>query len=207
MKISLTIISLLAALAAPAYALKIDSESLGIHLDTQKLLYLTGPVSESMYVSAVRQMLYTSTTPGDRIVIFNSQGGLEAPGARIIELMEAEKLLKVRQICIVQQAQSMAFNILTHCDVRVATRDAAIMAHVLALEEIDCTHAPRCTPTYLTGLARELKRDDAPYREVNAKALGLTPKEYDVYAAKDYRWSPIELLDRHFLSGIIKVKK
>lgn len=190
-----------------ALAIHIKSPAAKLDIDTNKVAYLSGTVSDAMYESVLVQTSLTGALPGDRLWVFDSHGGEQAPGDGIIELMEAEKAKKIRQICVVyKQAQSMAFNILVHCDVRLAVRDAVIMAHVLALASIDCMYT-RCTPRRLKALADELLRDDAPYRKANAAALSCSLKEYDGYAARDYDWPVEELLRRHFLSAIVRVVK
>lgn len=193
-------------LASTALGMKINSDRADVHLETQKVTLMRGPVTPEMYISVMQQMLVTSQIPGDRILVINSPGGSEDAGSGIIDLMEAEKLLHVRQICIVNhQAESMAFNILTHCDVRLATTTSTIMAHVLALQGVECL-LHRCTPTYLRSTAEDLAIADLPYRKDNAAALMLTPKQYDEYAAKDYVWPIRDLLKRGYLHAVILVK-
>lgn len=199
-------LSALVLISTAAYALKIDSDRANVHIDTQKVTYLSNQVGSAMYASYLFQLQMTSTMLGDRIIVLNSLGGDMETGQMIIDMMEAEKTMGIRQICIVNDsAASMAFNILTHCDVRLAVRNSLLLAHVVAIMYVDCIQQ-RCIPSRLHAIADELQHDDAPYRRDNSQAMLLTPKEYDSYAAKDYRWTVEELLKRHYLHGVIKLK-
>ncbi len=192
--------------ALTAYAIHIVSTRANLDIDTKKVTFMTGDVSEKMFTSVIFQTAATEPIPGDRVVVINSLGGYASFGAAIIELMEAEKITGVRQICIVNgMAQSMAFNIFTHCNVRLAVPTAVLMAHALALGGLDCK-SHRCTPTYLRLQADALEGTDLQYRRDNAAALSLTPSEYDGFASKDHEWPLDELLKRKFLHAIISLK-
>ncbi len=121
----------------------------------------------------------------------------------MIEIMELEKLHKVRQVCVVTgSAHSMAFNILSHCDVRLSVPGTHMIVHQIAISgTINCQRV-RCTSTFLKDLAESLDKDDEDFRLLNSKAMGLTLKEYDFYAGKEHSWVPRELIKRKYLHGI-----
>lgn len=188
-------------------AVHVVSKEAGIDIKTTKVAHLVGEVHNGLAASFLQEILITSGIPGDRVILIDSPGGLVTAGDTMIEAIEIEKSRGIRQICVVESiAYSMAFNFLSHCDVRLALPKAKLMAHKIALGGIDCI-TQRCTAIRLQELVDDMRRDDLPYRKYNADAMHLTLKEYDIYADNDHIWSVDALRKLKYLHGVAAVQK
>jgi len=181
------------------------SQQAHVNIKTAKTAALIGPIYPPAAMSFLKEMLMTMKIPGDRVIIIDSPGGVVEIGEKIVQAMEIEKSMGVREICVVRgRADSMAFNILSHCDVRLATPGSALMFHDVFFEQLDCQKI-KCNPSNLREAADELDRVNLPFRLVNAKSLGMTLKEYDIYSRNEMEWDVKALLDRHYLHGVATV--
>jgi ATP-dependent protease ClpP protease subunit len=150
-----------------------------------------------MEVSVEIQQRQTKDLPGARRVIIESGGGSVDSGYRIIKTLEAEH---VPLVCVVlHAAHSMAFNILSHCTVRLATEDATFVVHKVAKGGIP--DGVRLTALNARRLADELEKVDEPLSEYNARAMHLNMKDYSKFADAERRWTAQELLSMHYLDG------
>lgn len=191
----------------PATAVRVVSPEVKVNINTDKVARIQGPIRYMSVGPFAMDLIQTAATPGDRIIVIDSIGGDVIAGQRIIKLMSVEQQAGTKMICVVTgNAISMAFNILTHCDVRLAAAKAKFMAHVVAAGQLTCEN-PRCTPERLRQIATELQDVDEPFRQANAKALGLTVKEYDVYASQEHTWTVDALLKRKYLHGVALISK
>lgn len=191
--------------AGPPAPVHLVSSDAGVDIDTAKVLQLEGEVNPLMLVRVVVSMALTEHIPGPRIILINSPGGYVDTGNEIIKRIEAEQAKGVPQVCVITgDASSMAFDILTRCDIRVAVVGGTAMFHVAASAPIDCEKS-RCTPMRLQIIAEELRIEDEPFRQANAKALSLTLWDYDSYAAEDYEWSAPELIKLGYLKGFATI--
>lgn len=176
-----------------------------VDLNSAKVAHLYGEVNPLMDAKHALEVYLTTSIPGDRLVLINSPGGFIDAGQRIIDRMTKEQAQGVRQVCVVTgEAHSMAFNILTHCDVRIAYPGAKMLVHKVATTGI---------PKDIRGTARNLRRiaaildqEDEPYRHANACAMHLTIRDYDSLADHETVWSAQTLLKRGYLHAIIKPK-
>lgn len=188
------------------YPAHLVSEDKTIDIKTKKVAEVVGEITGISSVQFRYQMIETAQEPGDRIIKIDSPGGDVSAGQIMIDIMEKEKSMGVRQICIVTgTAYSMAFNLLTHCDVRLSTPKASFMFHSIAYTILDDHNEGRLTPKRLRHLAELLDHDEQYYRIANARALHISFKEYDIYCDGDAMWTPKKLLSLHYLDSIAEV--
>ena len=159
-----------------------------------------------MVTSARLQLLSNAALSGPRLIIINSPGGSLQEGAKIIAMINAERRMGVKAVCVVQDnAHSMAFNILTQaCDVRLATTGSTMVVHKAALGPGACDFGPgpRCTAKNLREEADAMDRMDEMNTRANLAAMHMTRYEYDHYADAETRWQALTLLARHYLQGM-----
>ncbi len=200
------IAALLLLVSTSAQAIHVVSKPAGVDIDTAKVSRLDGPILEPAQAIFFMDSAYSMGIPGARVIVIDSPGGDTRVGDQIIGLIEAEKAEGVKQICVVKgQASSMAFNILTHCDVRLAVKDAKFVVHKIAIANL-FEIRERMTAKHLRDIAAELDADDEQYCRDNAKAMHLSRRNYDKFADQESSWSAQELLDRGYLQGIVKFK-
>lgn len=173
-------------------------------LSTAKVITIAGPIDEYMTSSVIIQMSTTANLPGPRLVLIRSPGGSTLEGAKIIAMLEKERSeTHQRLVCaVIDAAHSMAFDILTHCDVRLATERATFVVHKVALGG---DPGIRMTAKNLRLIAEEMEREDRKWDAINAKAMHLSKADYDRYADAERRWTAKELLEMHYLSAIVIV--
>jgi ATP-dependent protease ClpP protease subunit len=180
----------------------VKAPAASIDVSTAKIATITERVSPDTARKFDMEYAVTQHLPGDRLVLIDSPGGDVAAGNDMIRTMETEKGLGIRQVCVVfHSASSMAFNFLTHCDVRLALPKASMLMHKIATGGIDCV-STRCTAKYLRNYATDLDEVDEPFRQANAKALGMTLKDYDLFCEQEHIWTTETLLARHYLQGV-----
>lgn len=182
------------------YPVHLVSKDANIDITTKKTADVIGSVDAAMALLFEIQMRTSAAESGDRVIRINSGGGAVIHGQKIINLMEEEKKIGIRQICIVTgDAGSMAFNILTHCDVRLTVHKSRFMFHKIAYGVLTENTEGRLTPKKLRFLARKIEREDEIFRQANCTALHISLSEYDVYADKDTNWTPEKLLSLGYL--------
>lgn len=169
----------------------------------KKVAHVTGIIDEESFKRYYDDVVNTANLPGDRTIYIDSLGGYLTYGQQIIDLMEAEKAEGVKMTCIVTgEATSMAFNILTHCDRRLASRDARFLVHKAAIGMLPPWLRP--TAKNLRLIANDLDRADMPYRAANKKAMHLSDAEYDRNADEEKTWTAQELVSLGYLNGYVK---
>jgi ATP-dependent protease ClpP protease subunit len=179
----------------------------GYEFSTDKVAHITGEINQEMLYKFSTEMLTTALIPGDRLIIINSPGGEVDTGNTMLRIIETERSLGVRTVCVVLGgASSMAFNILTHCDVRVALPRSHFLVHKVAAG-IMYPYDGRLTAKYLRKAAREMDKIDEPFRRANAAAMGLSLKQYDYYADNETMWTDTKLLIMGYLNYIGFVTK
>lgn len=205
MTINNVIAAFLLLLSSQAQALHLNSKQAHVDITTDKIVTLYGVVDSDMEASYAAQTLATAGIPGDRVVLINSIGGYVTNGEHIIQMMEIEKHQGAHMVCVVMgEATSMAFNILTHCDTRLATAASAFTVHKIALSGFP--PQIRLTAKALREAATELEAADATFALANRKAMGLSAAAYSRYADSETRWTVKELIEHGYLHGVIKVK-
>lgn len=194
-------------LASPiANAYHVVSKEAGIDLNTEKVVKIKGGIDPSMARSVRSQLQRIEKLKGDILVLIDSPGGLNVSGLDIMKELDKRRKSDVRLVCVAHNdASSMAFNILTKCDIRLATKRTTMVVH--KLEYMTLPPYSRLTATFLRKLADEIDKDDAPFKEANQKAMGLTSEEYDKYADEETMWLATTLLKRGYLHGIASIMK
>jgi ATP-dependent protease ClpP protease subunit len=202
---------MIAAIVAPFEVLAVKKESqvvtttFPVDLDTDKVAFVYGPISKTTEATFYAQSLMTMQINTARVIFINSGGGDVDAGQGIINTMSLEQTNGTKEICIVKDhADSMAFNILTHCDVRLAGPNSTFLVHKVAWTGIDC-YTKRCTAKYLKGMAVAIQKTDEPYRRANAQALGLTLSAYDKFTIDDHTWTTPDLLRMGYLQGLASI--
>ncbi len=200
------LLSLIVCHPISAYGIHIVSKTANIDITTEKVVHLTGFINKMSAQTWADETLATAGIEGPRIVLIDSPGGYATQGDEIIKMLETERRAGVQYVCVVLgRASSMAFNILTHCDVRLAAPNAEMLVHKIALESLPW--GMRITARNLKYLAKEMERDDEVYRRANAKALGLSLSAYDHMADAETVQSIDKLLSTGYLHGLVKVTK
>lgn len=188
------------------YELHIVSKEAHIDIRTKKVAHVVGGVDASLAMTFDNELILTSFLQGPRVIIINSRGGYEDAGQKIIDSIEFEKTQGIQQICVVNtEAGSMAFNILSHCDIRLATEKSKLMFHKLAYDSVSEESFGRLTPNRLRSIAAKLEQDDEVYKHYNAKKLHMSLKTYDIHADNDTDWVPKTLLKNKYLDGICTI--
>jgi len=166
-----------------AYGYHVVSPQAHVDITTDKITHID-EITESGTILTIAQLEVTASMPGPRVVLIDSYGGIVEYGKKIVEALRAEKSASHEKvICVVTgHAQSMAFNILSQaCDVRLGMLGADYMFHAQFYFMIRSTEERKLNPAFLRELADEIEKDDAPFRDANAKAMHMTLKEYDKY--------------------------
>lgn len=175
-------------------------------LESNKIVTIVGVIDDAMTESVRIQLLATANIPGARVVLIRSPGGSIDEGHKIIKMLEDERARTHQKImCVaIKDAHSMAFSILTHCDVRMATADSTMVVHKVALGG---DPGIRMSAKNMRQMADEMDKDDEPMIEENRAAMHLSRKDYDKYADVERRWTAKELLAMHYLSLIVRVSE
>lgn len=190
---------ILAALLAPAIAYGVGAP---VDLSTDKVAHVQGIISPETDLAFELEMLSDFGSLGDRLILINSPGGQVDSGVRMIGLMEAEKARGVRIVCVVTgEASSMAFNLLTHCDVRLASSHAFMVVHKVAIGMLPPDR--RLTAAFLRQVAAYMDELDEPFRQANARAMHLSLKDYDLFADNETAWTAETLLRMGYLDGLV----
>lgn len=191
-----------------ASAAHVISRQANIDLKTEKVVHLYGKVDRSLAVSVLDEIKGTMGMPGDRLVIIDSPGGRVDYGKIILAALLAEKYATGnRLVCVVDQnAHSMAFDILSYCDVRLATADSLMLVHKIAVGGLDDGRT-RWTPKNLRRLADDMEAEDEQFRQKNASMMHMSLKEYDALADAETMCSADSLILRRYLSGIARLEK
>lgn len=203
------LLCLLRPIAAFAGFVHIISEDGSIDLRTDKVAHVTGSFDPRLAQSFHSEMTETASIAGDRLILIDSDGGITTYGDRMIRDIEKEKASGVRVVCYVaESAHSMAFNLLSHCNIRLAHREATMVVHRIEFYELRSDHGlNRLTARNLRKIADGLDRDDAPYGELNAKLMGLTPELYEQFTAAETTWTAEDLVQRHYFQDFADIVK
>lgn len=196
------LVALLAPVKSLADTVQVISEDIKYSITTSKVAHVYGSIDRNSSATFEAEMLTTTGKPGDRIVLINSPGGEVREGAKMIKMIEVEKTMHTRVVCVVlHDASSMAFNLLTHCDIRLASARAHATVHKVAYQPMVTCENGRCTARLLRQKAAELDKDDEPYRIANAKAMHLSLEDYDLFADQDHIWAAPVLYAKGYLAG------
>lgn len=168
--------------------------------DNRKISHIEGAIDAGTAQRYFEETTNSLQIPGPRTIYINSLGGELDAGQNIIDMIEAERAHGVKIVCAVtEEATSMAFNILTHCDRRYASRTARFLVHKAAMG--GWYPWLRMTARNLRLVANDLQRSDEVYRQANSKAMHLSLDDYDENADLEKTWSAKELVKLGYLNG------
>lgn len=192
-----------------AQAYQVHSPEANVYLTTGRVAYLTGYITPVQALNFTLALSATSHLPGPRVLVIDSPGGSVTAGKEELDaLLEEKTRTHEKLVCVVTgAAMSMAFNILTRCDVRLAVPGAAFLFHDISAGVLSDSAGFRLTRTMLRMIADDLESVGESYRRWNAWALRMKLKEYDEAAERDLTWEPSELLERKYLHGMATVKQ
>lgn len=194
------LLALLLLISVPTYAAHVVSPQAKIDLDTQKIIVLHGEVNEFSAITFLADLRAVKDILGALLVIIDSPGGDVESGDRMIAAIDEIEASGTKVVCVANHAaHSMAFNLLTHCNVRLATPRTTMVVHKIEISRIA---GVRNTAANLRRIANQLDRRDEKYRQANSKAMKLTLSEYDICADNETEWGAMQLLERGYLQGI-----
>lgn len=176
---------------------------------SNNLVYLSGSIELPMAKVLTTALRNSIQKNGAVILIIDSVGGDIAAGKKIIRgLKKVERTKKL--VCVVSgEAISAAFNILSHCSERYATRRSVGMFHHIELALYELLLHPedkiRFTADKLRKEADRVDADEAPYTETNRKALSLSLEDYNLFAEKEHYWTAAALVEKKYLQGIVTI--
>lgn len=187
-----------------ALAVTVTADPGTMSITTDKVAHIEGDVNAKSLERFAKEMLATATMPGPRVILINSPGGSVAVGKAMLKFIYGEQAMGTKVICVVtRDAHSMAFNILSRCDVRLSDDHAIMLVHKIRVMKID----QPLTAKRMRELADEFDRDDEEFSIPNAKAMGLSPEEYSFRADAETQWTAKTLRKRGYLQGFAKVSK
>lgn len=204
MKYLLFLFCLVGVAVADGNTLHLVSAQAGIDIHTQKVIRISGPITPAVMIPAVKGAINTQVLPGPRVVILDSPGGIAEIGDMFINALLKEKQDTGNKIICVanHNASSMAFDILTYCDVRLVTPKSHMLVHALAYE-FSCAEPPRArlTAKNLREMAEDLELSDLDHRKANAEAMHLSLADYDLFADNETVWTGESLLKMGYFNG------
>lgn len=184
----------------------ISAPDAGIAGEFKKVARLQGDVDGLSQLMFGLDMARTRGIPGDRVVLIDSNGGDVYVGNYMIDLLkEEQKVTGGRVVCVcMTRCHSMAFNLLTTCDVRLSSSPASdYLIHQVAVAPYSVQE--RLTWKKSKALSDEIRKVEEPIKMRNSQALGMTPEEYELKTETDW-YAPVqELLARKYLHGLAKV--
>lgn len=198
-RLTAIVVTLALILSDKAFGARVDS--LQYHINTNKVVTIAGVIDSDMTSSVYIQLHATETMRGDRLVLIRSPGGSVNEGKKILNmLLQERKDTGKKLVCmVIDAAHSMAFNILTHCDVRLASSNSTMVVHKVALGG---DPGIRMTARNLRLIAKEMEEMDEYWARTNAEAMHISRKEYDDNADNERRWTAQELVSMKYLNGI-----
>lgn len=198
--------ALLALLSVNAHAIHVVSKQAGIDIKTDKVIHIVGPIQPDVMEQAFKEGFLTKEMKGDRVIVLNSPGGYVELGKMFIAAMRGERRATGgRIICVAtQQASSMAFDILSFCDVRLMTAGTESVVHSI---EGPLAPGERSTATNLRHLADELDKEELPFKLRNAMLMRMTLAQYQMYCDAETSWTAGQLLKMGYLHGIATIEE
>lgn len=201
----LLLIALGILISNPAHSIMVKSLSGKFDITTERVAHITGSI-ETGAAKAFKKEMIETIRAGDRVVLIDSGGGLVNEGNEMIALLNTERKEGTRIVCIVvKAAHSMAFNLLTTCDVRLATRKAFCLVHKIERQAVHQQFDGRLTAKRLREIAKQLDISDEGFRQANSKLMGLSLEDYDMFADNETSWTADNLYKRHYLNDIADI--
>ncbi len=181
----------------------IVSERLDLDLTTEKVVHIEGTIDFDLLTRFDAEMEKASRLKGPIVVIINSPGGFVEAGSSILLQLLIERSQGSPLVCVVKDyAHSMAFNILSFCDLRlVENSEAQFIAHKIA-SYIDPAMY-RQTAKLLHKVADELDEADEVWAKKNSEEMHLSREEYDRFADMDFPWRADILMSMGYIDGVL----
>ncbi len=196
------LVALCLFLSQSAYATHIVSKAAHIDITTDKAVTLKGAITFTSARKLVKEMLSTLGNKGQRVVILNSPGGMVEAGKIIIEAIRAEQQIGP-VVCIAdKEASSMAFNIISYCDVRLATAKTHSVVHKI---RVAFPPGVMLTSRRLREVADALDKSDEPFRRNNARRMHISLADYDLFADKETAWRVETLVAKGYYAGVCTI--
>jgi ATP-dependent protease ClpP protease subunit len=174
----------------------------GVNLDTAKVVHIEGEMVPDMIYRVATELTLTHGIPGPRVVYISSPGGYIDVGNMITKMLLSEQQKGTKMVCVViGNASSAAFNLLSHCDIRLATPESHFTVHHDAVGGLD--PEVRWTAKNLRNLADDIDKDDEEASALNAIKMGLSRPDYELYADHERAWTAQELLLMGYLQGFV----
>lgn len=170
---------------------------------SKRVVHITQDIDWRLVKKFKEEYAKVRDLPGDLWVVINSYGGSVAAGMEIAKVLYGEQRAGNRVVCVAQNAVvSMAFNLYTHCDVKVATAKTYFLFHRLRYANLD--GGPPLTARNIRLAALELDKLDALFDSGNAEALHMTPEVYSLHADQETPWNERKLRDLGYVDQIVE---
>ncbi len=202
------LILLLISTQASANTIIIGSD--GKHIDVPtpevRISGFIGNKNAAKFIAAVERQKKSPLI----LISIGSTGGKRVSGELMID-----KLEKIKQksfvVCVaVNEASSMAFNFLSHCDLRLATAKSLFLVHRSYYETKqflkDYVDVPLNANT-LRKIAQNLDTANLPFDKLNARLMGLSFADYDLFADNQTVWTSEDLLLLGYLQDIVRIER
>lgn len=184
-----------------SYGIMVKDRDGKIIVKTNSVSHIYGEVNQRTF-ETFRDSTEKIKPKTDHLILINSPGGYVTYGNMILDIMKEKQKNGVKFYCyVVSAAHSMAFNILSFCDVRIGEQNAQYLVHKMALSIVMQTDR-RLTAKTLRSIAADLDSGDEPFRQQNSKMLHYTLKEYDIIADNDTIFTSNILIHRGYLDFI-----
>ncbi len=191
-----TLAAILLFLNIPSYAHAVALYK----VTTLKVAHVVGEIDNESAQAFLNEIDATAALPGEQLILVDSPGGSVSAGQAMIDAVEAQKAQGTKVACVVTgMAASMAFNLLTHCDTRIADTGAKLLFHKVALGQMPDI---RLSAPNLRHVAELLDKFDAPYSKANMLALGMDESEYNFYADQENWWSAVMMKRLGYLNAL-----
>lgn len=188
----------------------IVSKAANVDIKTQKVIRI-GDINERTQLLFQIQMEATYEIPGDRVLIIHSRGGVVDIGAQMLIALAIEKTATGgRLICVADSdASSMAFNMLSFCDIKLATPKTHFTMHNVFFYQLQSglDSGTHLTAKNLRKLADEIEQSNTMWRRTNAAALHMDLKDYDLFADEEHTWTVKDLLGHGYLAPLDKFEQ
>ncbi len=177
----------------------------GLFLHTSKLVHMTQAIEAEGLKTFEAEWKQAEKEAGPMVVLIDSPGGFFSVGKQMLQYFEKEQKRGNSVVCVVTgQAVSMAFNLLSLCDVRLAVPTARFMFHAIFATD---TEGVKQTPKNLRSIADTLEKDEAPWVAVNKKRLHMSDEEYEAHADNETIWTAQGLHERVYIDSLVEVKE
>jgi ATP-dependent protease ClpP protease subunit len=159
--------------------------------DTERVVYVNGPIgSNALEVSDRLQELSVSRKPVTLVI--NSPGGSVFAGSFIVAALDLLKARKVPVACVVTTlAASMAFQLLPHCEKRVALAKSYLLFHPM---RVNVPPNTALTADDARDIAADMDRSEDPMKREVQQMMCLDDKTFNAAYKREQLWTAEELV-------------